>query len=76
VSQLNTWLKSSGLPDLSKAQVVSKSTSWTEYQAEPYVYVFGQNRVFILSVSDSEQRAIKRNGDRVFSHLIKSFRMP
>jgi hypothetical protein len=76
VSQLNTWLKSSGLPDLSKAQVVSKSTSWTEYQAEPYVYVFGQNRVFILSVSDSEQRAITRNGDRVFSHLIKSFRMP
>jgi hypothetical protein len=76
VSQLNAWLKSSGRPDLSTAQVVSKSTSRTEYQAEPYVYLFGQNRVFILSVSDSEHRAITRNDDRVFSHLITSFRMP
>jgi hypothetical protein len=76
VSKLNTWLKSLGLPDLSTAQVVSKSTSWTEYQVEPYVYVFGQNTVFILSVSDSEHRAITPNGDRVFSHLMKSFRMP
>lgn len=76
VSQLNTWLKSSGLPDLSTAQVATKSTSWTEYQVEPYVYVFGQNRVFILSVSDSEHHAITPNGDRVFSHLMKSFRMP
>ncbi len=75
-SQLNTWLKSSGLPDLSAAQVVSKSTSWTEYEAEPYVYLFGQNRVFILSVSDSEHRAITHEDDHVFSHLIKSFRMP
>jgi hypothetical protein len=76
VSKLNTWLKSSGLPDLSTAQVVSKSTSWTEYQVEPYVYVFGQNTVFILSVSDSEHRAVTPNRDRVFSHLMKSFRMP
>jgi hypothetical protein len=77
VSQLNTWLRSSGLPDLSAAQVVTKSTSCTEYQVEPYVYVFGRNEeVFILSVSDSEHRAITPNGDRVFSHLMKSFRMP
>ncbi len=74
MDQLNTWLKSSGLPDLSKAQVLSKSMSRTEYHAEPYYYVFGQNRVFILSVSDSEHHAITPNGDRVFSHLVRSFR--
>jgi hypothetical protein len=75
VSELNTWLKSLGLPDLSTAQVVAKSTSWTEYQVDPYVYVFGQSFVFILSVSDSEHHAITPKGDRVFSHLIETFRM-
>jgi hypothetical protein len=75
-NKLNTWLKESGLPDLSKAQVVTKSTSWTEYQAEPYFYVFSQGTVSILSVSDSKHVVIAPTGDRVFMHLVKSFRMP
>jgi hypothetical protein len=76
VSQLNIWLKSAGLPDLSKAEVVTESTSWTEYQAEPYFYVFGQGRVSILSVSDSKHVVAAPTGDRVFLHLVKSFRTP
>jgi hypothetical protein len=75
-NQLNRWLKESGLPDLSKAQVVTKSTSWTEYHAEPYFYVFSQGTVSILSVSDSKGVVLAPAGDRVFLHLVKSFRMP
>jgi hypothetical protein len=76
VKQFDAWLKAWGYPDLSKAQTVTKSSSWTEYYAEPYYYVFGQGDAFILSVSDSKHRVMAPSGDRVFSHLMNTFKMP
>jgi hypothetical protein len=73
---LNAWLSSVDFPDLSNAQVVTKSTSWTTYHAEPYYYLFGHGRVYILSVSDSQHRVVSATGDRVFSHLLNTFKMP
>ena len=73
---LNTWLASQNFPDLSSAQVVTESTSWTTYRAEPYCYIFGHDRVYILSVSDSQHRVVAPDGDRVFSHLLNTFKMP
>ena len=73
---LNIWLKSENFPDLGSAQVVTKSSRWTTYHAEPYYYIFGHGRLYILSVSDSQHRVTAPDGDRVFSHLLNTFKMP
>ena len=43
-SAFETWLKSSGYPDLSKAIVAATSKYYTEYEAAPYYYVFGREK--------------------------------
>jgi hypothetical protein len=73
-ARLESWLKSSGYPDLSKASVIARSKYYTEYKAEPYYYIFGQASVYILSVSDAKHRVIVPHDDRVFSHLLGSFK--
>jgi len=50
-NEFETWLKSSGYPDLSKARVLVSSKYCTEYAADPYYYILGQGTVYILSVS-------------------------
>jgi len=73
-SQLESWLKSSGYPDLSKARAVVRSKYYTEYNAEPYYYIFGQTVVYILSVSDARHGVILPHDDQVFTHLLDSFK--
>lgn len=74
-SEFETWLKSSGYPDLSKAMVVARSEYYTEYNAEPYYYIFGLAKVYILSVSDAKHNVVIRHDDRVFTHLLDSFKV-
>ncbi|MGI8958423.1 MAG: hypothetical protein ACR2IV_01410 [Bryobacteraceae bacterium] len=74
-SQLESWLKSLGYPDLSKATVVVRSKSHTEYEAQPYCYIVGPGAVYILSVSDAKHRVIISHDDPVFTHLLDSFKV-
>ena len=53
-SGFETWLKSSGYPDLAKARVAVSSKYYTEYSTESFYYVFGQGTVYILSVSETQ----------------------
>jgi hypothetical protein len=74
-SQFESWLKSSGYPDLSKARVVVMSKYCAEYNAEPYYYIFCQGVVYILSVSDTKHSVIIPHDDQVFTHLLDSFKV-
>jgi hypothetical protein len=74
-SKFEAWLKLSGYPDLSKATVMATSERSTEYKAEPYYYIFRPGIVFIFSVSDAEHRVIIPHDDRVFTHLLNSFKV-
>lgn len=71
---LETWLKSSGYPGLSEAQVVKSSRYYTQYKAGPYYYIFGQTMLYILSVSNVAHQAISPNDDALFMHLLNSFK--
>jgi hypothetical protein len=73
-SQLDSWLKSSGYPDLSEARIVVRSENFTEYNAGPYYYIFGQRVVYILNVSDAKHNVTIPHHDQVFTHLLDSFK--
>jgi hypothetical protein len=73
-SHLDAWLRSSGYPDLSKARVAMKSTSWIRYDAEPYYYIFGESKLYIFSVSNSKHEVVSPHGDSVFAHLVRTFK--
>ncbi len=72
---LDTWLRASGYPDLSKAKVVLRSKCCTEYHAVPYYYIFGQAALYILSVSDAKHSIVAAHDDPVFMHLLNSFKV-
>ena len=74
-SQLETWLKSSTYPDLSKSEVIASSTYCTEYKAGPYYYIYGQAALNILSVSDGKHGVVTAFDDPVFRHLFNSFKV-
>jgi hypothetical protein len=74
-SQFESWLESSGYPGLTKARIVTKLKYFTEYTVEPYHYVFGQGKVYILSVSDAKHRTTVAHNDPVFMHLLGSFKV-
>ncbi|HTA22113.1 MAG TPA: hypothetical protein VK763_01160 [Terriglobales bacterium] len=69
-----TWLKSSGYPELVNARVAASSKYYTQYNAESFYYIFGQGTVYILSVSDAKHNVIAPNGDPVFKHFLNSFK--
>jgi hypothetical protein len=73
--ELEAWLKSSGYPHLSEAQVIVSSKYCSEYSAGPYYYIFGQGTVYILSVSDAKHRTVPPHDDPVFAHWLNSFKV-
>jgi hypothetical protein len=70
---VDNWLRSSGYPDLAKAQMVKSSKYYTEYKAETSYYIYGQTVLYILSVSDAKHQVIAAH-DTVFTHLLNSFK--
>jgi hypothetical protein len=68
------WLNSSVYAKLDKARVVWATPYFTEYQAGPYYYLLGQEKAVIFSVSDSNGKEITVGADRVFDHLLASFK--
>jgi hypothetical protein len=74
-NEFETWLKSSGYPDLSKARVLVSSKYCTEYAADPYYYILGQGTVYILSVSDAKRSVAAFHDDPVLAHLLNSFKV-
>jgi hypothetical protein len=71
---LDAWLKSSGYPDLSKAQELRHSNLFTEYNAGNYWYVYGQNTLYILGASDQQHNAVAPPDNVVFRHFLHSFK--
>jgi hypothetical protein len=71
---LDAWLKSSGYPDLRKAQELRHSNLFTEYKAGNYWYVYGQNTLYILGASDQQHNAVAPPDNAVFRHFLHSFK--
>jgi hypothetical protein len=71
---LDAWLKSSGYPDLSKAQELRHSNLFTEYKTGNYWYVYGQNTLYILGASDQQHNAVAPPDNAVFRHFLHSFK--
>jgi len=71
---LDAWLKSSGYPDLSKAQELRHSSLYTEYRAGNYWYVYGQAALHILGASDQQHNIVAPPNNVVFRHFLNSFK--
>ncbi len=71
---LNAWLSHSGYPSLDKMRVAAKGAGFTEFRDATYVYLFDRRTVFIFAVSDGNHQPVPFEGDRVFEHLLESFR--
>src|ERR1700693_1729658 len=69
-----SWLKSSGDPDLSKARLVGSSKYCAEYNADSYYYIYCQATAYILSVSDAKHAVVEPRGNPVFRHWLNSFK--
>ncbi|MGA2459765.1 MAG: hypothetical protein ABSF85_19540 [Terriglobales bacterium] len=72
--QLDRWLRAAGYPDLSHAAVAVHSRYLTEYKAASYYYIYGENTLFILSVSDAQRKVVSPDNNPVFRHLLSSFK--
>ena len=72
---LENWLELQGYPTLDKARVVAKSNEFTIYACDTYTYLVKGAYLFIFSVSDPDRDAVPYAGDRVYSHLLSSFRV-
>jgi hypothetical protein len=71
---LDAWLKSSGYPDLSNAQELRHSDSFTEYRAGNYRYVFEPGMLYILGASDQQHNVVAPPDNVVFRHFLCSFK--
>lgn len=72
---LDDWLSRSGYPGLEQVKIIAKDDGYTEYSDGTYTYVFVSRKVFIFTVSDMSDHLIASDGDRVFAHLVGSFRV-
>jgi len=73
-SLLDKWLRASGYPDLSQTQVLARSKYLTEYKAGYYYYIYGENTLFILSVSNARHGVVSPDAKPMFHHLLNSFK--
>jgi hypothetical protein len=71
---LQAWLQSSSYPDLTKASEVTRWKRFSEYRAGDYYYIFSPITLYILSVTDQEGRVLPPDNDKVFRHLLNSFK--
>jgi hypothetical protein len=72
---VDEWLSSSGYPRLEQMEVLAKYDGFTEYGDQIHTYIRFQNDLFIFTVSGASRQPIRPEGDRVFAHLMKSFRV-
>jgi hypothetical protein len=68
------WLSYAGYPALDRLKIVAKGDSFTEYSDRTYTYFRFQNDLFIFTVSGADHQPIPSEGDRVYAHLLESFR--
>ena len=73
-SAANKWLLASGYPALNSMKIVAKEEDFTEYSDLTYTYIHFHNDLFIFTVSRANHQPIPSGGDRVFAHLLGSFR--
>jgi hypothetical protein len=71
---VNNWLSFKGYPALDGMKIVAKEDDFTEYSDQTCTYIRFQNDLFIFSVSGANHQPIPSDGDRVFAHLLESFR--
>lgn len=71
---LNAWLSHSGYPSLDKMRVAVEGAGFTEFRDQTYVYLFDRRTIFIFTVSDGNHQPVSLEGDRIFEHLLESFR--
>lgn len=72
---LQAWLQSSSYPDLSKAHELTQWRRFSEYRAGDYYYIYGPITLYILSVMDQHGKVLPPDNDRVFRHLLNSFKI-
>ncbi len=68
----SAWLKSHGFPDLDSAQPVEHAEYNSEYKAGKYYYVYGENMLYILSVSN-DKGIVPPATAPLFRHFLTSF---
>jgi hypothetical protein len=71
---VNNWLSFKGYPDLERMKIVVKEDDFTEYSDQTHAYLRAYGDLFILTVSGANHQPIPFEGDRVFAHLLESFR--
>ena len=72
---LQAWLQSSRYPDLSKAHELTQWKRFSEYRAGDYFYIFEPNTLYILTVTDQHGKVLPPDSNRVFRHLLNSFKI-
>ncbi len=72
---LQAWLQSSRYPDLSNAHELTQWKRFSEYRAGDYFYIFEPNTLYILTVTDQHGKVLPPNSNRVFRHLLNSFKI-
>jgi hypothetical protein len=72
---LNDWLISQGFPSLARVSAITTARGFTEYTAPAFTCFFAQNELYILTLSDAKHKPLPTGGDRVFTHLVQTFKL-
>lgn len=72
---LNNWLISQGFPGLARVNTVTRAEGFTKYTAPTFTCFFAHDELYILTLSDENHNPIPTNGDKVFAHLVDTFKL-
>ncbi len=70
----NQWLVSSGMPGLDRVNVIGNGERFTEYSDGTYTYLYVDSEMFVFTVSRNGGKPMRVGRDKVFAHLLRSFR--
>jgi hypothetical protein len=72
---LNDWLISQGFPGLNRTSTITRGEGFTKYTAPTFTCFFVNHELYILTLSDENHNPIPTNGDKVFTHLVDTFKL-
>ncbi len=74
-TDLDEWLSECGYPARGQMKILAQTDDFTEYSDKTYTYIRFHNDFFIFVRSGENRQPISSEGDQVFAHLTKSFRV-
>jgi len=72
---IHEWLVSQGFPGLTRINTVTRGEGFTQYSGRNFTCFFTDNVIYIFTVSGANHKPMPISGDRVFAHLVDTFKL-